>query len=92
MSRLHGPGYRFRFGISMWRCACLGPVHQHPMLQLGSWRFVLRYPKCVRGRASGVEETGTFPVFKCVLCGQRYNQEALLRLHLWNWHDAKDGE
>ena len=52
MSRLSGPGFDFRFGISMWSCACLGPVHQHPMLQLGSRRFVLRYPRCVRDRAT----------------------------------------
>ena len=46
--RLHGPGFALRFGISMWVCACL--EHKHPVFQIGSWRFVLRYPKCVRER------------------------------------------
>ena len=39
MKRLIGPGFSFRFGISMWGCACL--EHKHPVLQLGSWRVVL---------------------------------------------------
>ena len=49
MSRLHGSGFRWRLGISLWGCACL--KHQHPMLQLGSRRVVLRYPRCVGVRS-----------------------------------------
>ena len=44
MSRLKGGGFQFRIGVSMWGCACM--EHRHPMLQLGTWRFVLRYPQC----------------------------------------------
>ena len=50
MGRLKGGGFRFRVGISLWGCACL--KHRHPMIQLGTWRFVLRYPECVRERAT----------------------------------------
>ena len=50
VTRLSGPGFRFRFGISLRGCACL--EHRHPMLQIGPWRFVLWYPACVRKRVA----------------------------------------
>ena len=49
MSRI-STGHRFHIGVSFWGCVCM--EHKHQMLQLGSLRFVIRYPKCVREKVN----------------------------------------